>query len=206
VCTSRERVDARGIPPGRTVFNACADGASTALCAVKCPGGCDEELFCSDACAEACWQRHHRLLCVGAAGRQADAEGVAGALSRFKNHADFSNDVFHVVAQVDNQRHSFKSPHHRLRQVHTSPTQHRMQVVAATALRAEAAGGGEAALLRAWEPFSVGWKAVWWETVARPADVEAKDEAEFRQQLRDLATESAALLAQALPETAVREP
>ena len=85
-------------------------------------------------------------------------------------------------------------------------TPYHTQVVAATALRAEAAGGGEAALLRAWEPFSVGWKAVWWEAVARPADVEVREEKEFRQQLRDLATESAALLAQALPETAVREP
>ena len=79
-------------------------------------------------------------------------------------------------------------------------------MVAATALRAAAEEGGSDAerLLRAWEPFAVGHKGVWWEVVARPSDVEVDDEAAFRQQLRDLATESAALLAQALPEIAVR--
>ena len=36
-----------------------------------CPGGCDEEAFCSPACAAAAWREHHALLCVGPVGRQA---------------------------------------------------------------------------------------------------------------------------------------
>ncbi len=33
--------------------------------AVACLGGCDHACFCSAACADAAWRRHHRLLCTG---------------------------------------------------------------------------------------------------------------------------------------------
>eukprot|EP00983_Pelagomonas_calceolata_P043362 1138866-Pelagomonas_calceolata.AAC.4 len=43
-------------------------------------------------------------------------------------------------------------------------------------------GMAEAALLEAWMPLSMGWKRLWWESVAVPEDVE--DEQAFRQQLK----------------------
>lgn len=53
----------------------------------------------------------------------------------------------------------------------------------AEALLCRSAGGLQphTALLQAWLPWAVGWKGVWWESVAAPDDVE---EGAFRQQLR----------------------
>jgi hypothetical protein len=93
----------RGPLPSREQLHALRDGetplphtGSFVLRArVACLGGCGEEAFCSAECAAACWEGHHQLLCVGAAGR---CEG--SALGRFKQHADSTNDAFHVVAQV----------------------------------------------------------------------------------------------------------
>lgn len=44
------------------------------------------------------------------------------------------------------------------------------------------AGAADAALLQVWLPFAVGWKRLWWESVAVPEDVD--DEQAFRAQLR----------------------
>lgn len=42
----------------------------------------------------------------------------------------------------------------------------------------EAAVANADALRKAWVPFGAGWKALWWESMVTPSDVE--DEAAFR--------------------------
>ncbi|MEW5302786.1 MAG: hypothetical protein WDW36_005534 [Sanguina aurantia] len=54
----------------------------------------------------------------------------------------------------------------------------------------------DAALQAAWTPYSLGFKAVWWESVSVPDDVE--EEEEFRTELRDLADASLAHLRAAI--------
>lgn len=39
----------------------------------RCRGGCAEEWYCGEACAEAAWQQYHQLLCLGPGGGEADA-------------------------------------------------------------------------------------------------------------------------------------
>lgn len=52
------------------------------------------------------------------------------------------------------------------------------------------------ALLKAWEPFSMGWKGVWWESVACPPEMEGRpeEEAAFRASIRELCDGSLQLL------------
>uniref|UniRef100_A0A7S3VR10 SET domain-containing protein n=1 Tax=Dunaliella tertiolecta TaxID=3047 RepID=A0A7S3VR10_DUNTE len=65
-------------------------------------------------------------------------------------------------------------------------------------------GMAEAALLEAWMPLSMGWKRLWWESVAVPEDVE--DEQAFRQQLKELTAESLELMKPAWPGVAALFP
>jgi hypothetical protein len=57
-------------------------------------------------------------------------------------------------------------------------------------------GSTEEALLRAWEPFSMGWKGVWWESMACPPEmVDAPgEEAAFRTSIKELCEGSLQLL------------
>eukprot|EP00854_Cymbomonas_tetramitiformis_P010851 gene10851-12837_t len=102
------------------------------------------------------------------------------------------------------------------------------QVVASTALLAdkervavedEGGSGGQwwwwelpgdpksdAALLKAWTRYRVGWKRIWWECVALPDDVDPEDEPVFRGQMQSLAQRSLELLSAALPQCAERYP
>lgn len=153
---------------------------------IPCRHACGQQ-FCSTACEEAAWHAHHCLLCPSpqahpeAAQPQPAQASIytvdSAALAEFYQHAAATNDIFILAARV----------------------------VAMTGLKAEAllasratANGGSssgeaavapaaaeavhAALRDAWLPFAVGWKRVWWESVAVPEDVE--DEQEFRGQLR----------------------
>ena len=52
--------------------------------AVSCHGGCDNEVYCSAACAAAAWERHHQLLCTGPAApkdavAEAETDGTPGS-------------------------------------------------------------------------------------------------------------------------------
>ena len=121
--------------------------------AVSCRGGCSEATFCSQSCASAAWESHHSLLCPA-------SPACAQQLLEFYDHADHTNDVFRLAAQV----------------------------IAATLTAAERQLAGSldsrdsaqlwVALQQGWEPFSMGHKALWWECVALPDDVH--NEAEFR--------------------------
>ncbi|KAK9840433.1 hypothetical protein WJX74_009879 [Apatococcus lobatus] len=156
---------------------------------VECPGHCQHEIFCSPMCAQTAWESHHRLLCDGgsqSARGEARLSGSishvvvpakAAALAAFREHADATNDIFHLAAKV----------------------------VAGTLLDAESvleqypAHGNETAeeanwraLRTAWQPIAAGFKAIWWKSVALPEDV--FDEDDFRANLKDLASQSLGLL------------
>ncbi|BDA42304.1 probable SET and MYND domain-containing protein 5 [Coccomyxa sp. Obi] len=110
--------------------------------------------------------------------REAPNIDKADAIRMFKEHADETNDAFHIAAQV----------------------------VAGTLLRADellssnsTPGSAESsedrswtALQRAWRPYAAAWKAPWWECVAIPEDVTDADA--FRSDLRELASDSLELL------------
>ena len=143
------------------------------------------EVFCGVECANQSWARHGKLL-RGSEGKD------------FLEHARDTNDIFILSAKV-------------------------LLTVAGQALAwvpgdDEAAGEGadiskqhsppapdgtaatQQALLKAWEPFHHGHKQIWWEAVARPTDVASgAAELEFRDSMREIATESLNLLKKALP-------
>ena len=229
---------------------------------VPCPGGCDEEAYCSAACARAAWDGYHRLLCTGPAGPRAGlvdeggedaadqrvrkrrkhsaetapahaaaqshgcspasrAEGQQGddcsdeaterpstrqtALAEFNAHADATNDIFHVAARLmagvilraeallsseavsSPTRSSLAADEHEdglsaatsSPSMPAAPAQHSGLAVAACKTPGPEPSACWAALRRAWRPYAVAWKAVWWEAVALPPDV--ADEAAFRQ-------------------------
>mmetsp|Transcript_4470 Transcript_4470/g.28487 ORF Transcript_4470/g.28487 Transcript_4470/m.28487 type:complete len:477 (-) Transcript_4470:337-1767(-) len=100
----------------------------------------------------------------------------------FYAHADETNDIFNLAALV------------------VAKT-----VLAATKYAKEGASDEEA-VGRAWEPFSMGWKALWWESVGLPDDVPISEEEDFRNQLQKLAEDSLEMLRHALEEPAVRFP
>eukprot|EP00249_Psilotum_nudum_P005061 c18541_g1_i1 orf=230-1696(+) len=151
---------------------------------VKCVGNCSDEFFCSQICAEAAWVSYHSLLCTGSATLCKNKV----SLLKFKQHADETNDIFHVAAQVIAAtilKASKSEGHASQKRKFNRP-------------QAYADGIDLASLLQAWEPFSMGHKRVWWECVALPADLQSADEPEFRSQLKELAGESLSLLKGAL--------
>ena len=100
----------------------------------------------------------------------------------FRAHADETNDIFNLAAIVvaNTVLHSMK--------------------------HAKEGAAAEEAVCRAWEPFSMGWKALWWESVGLPDDVPTSEEADFRSQLQRLAKDSLELLCRALEGPAQRFP
>ena len=61
----------------------------------ECHGGCDRNVYCSDACTSNAWSRHERHLCVGPVGGE---RGLAA--TAFVNHAKETNDIFPLAARV----------------------------------------------------------------------------------------------------------
>lgn len=111
----------------------------------------------------------------------AKAENPA-KMVEFRAHADETNDIFNLAAMV-------------------------VAKTVLTSLKHVGAGlSDEEALQRAWEPFSMGWKALWWDSVGRPDDVATSEEDDFRKQLQELAEDSLEYLRCALPEPAARFP
>lgn len=138
--------------------------------------------------------------------------GVAvnrAALRLFGEHADNTNDIFHVAARViatvllrhlalQRQGASDASATLQPGSECGPPATAPVTGVPAAAAAAAAAfatadcsaagssasdgGAASAALLQAWLPFHLGWKAAWWQCVALPEDVD--DEAGFREEIR----------------------
>ncbi|KAL2610826.1 hypothetical protein R1flu_022518 [Riccia fluitans] len=148
----------------------------------NCPGGCSEDVYCSDVCADEAWRAYHSLLCTGPNSLCVNKT----ALVKFKDHARDTNDIFLVAAQV------------------IAGTLIRARNLASELAKTSTAKGkGEAReardiLLEAWEPFAMGHKKVWWEAVALPDDVDPSQGDAFREQFKELANESLTNLKEAI--------
>lgn len=141
---------------------------------VKCVGGCEEDLFCSETCAKAAWESYHSLLCTGPDSMCKDKD----SLHKFIDHANRTNDIFLVAAKV----------------------------ISATILRAsklklnvhtghhEMSKDSTWALLKAWEPYFMGFKCLWWDSVALPPDLRPNDEVNLCNQMKELSSHSLRLL------------
>ena len=149
-----------------------------------CVGGCYRESFCSNECAQNAWNSHERAMCIGNKSGDQDeqAKNRASMMHQFIEHAKDTNDIFILAAKVV-----------------------AMVTENASLALSDASNNitflGEA-LEVAWEPFSRVQKAIWWDIVAIPSDVEEKDEESFRQQLIELASGSLELLCKAWPDRA----
>ena len=166
----------------------------------ECHGGCDRNSYCSDACASNAWSRHERHLCVGPCG----GSGRGLAATAFVNHAKETNDIFPLAARVlletayaaENKRNNRV----RLAASGTSGapsagTTHSSEIEPAMNPDDDDVSYADQCLVDAWRPYAVAHKGVWWETVAKPADVpEGAGEDEFRASMRDIAAESLNLL------------
>jgi hypothetical protein len=123
-------------------------------------------------------------MCIGNKSGDQDeqAKNRASMMHQFIDHAKDTNDIFILAAKVV-----------------------AMVTENASLALSDASNNitflGEA-LEVAWEPFSRVQKAIWWDIVAIPSDVEEKDEESFRQQLIELASGSLELLCKAWPERA----
>ncbi|PIA58505.1 hypothetical protein AQUCO_00500445v1 [Aquilegia coerulea] len=152
--------------------------------AVSCPGGCEEAYYCSKICAEADWEFFHSLLCTGKCLGTPSRE----ALLKFIQHADGTNDIFYLAAKA------ISSTILRYRKSKAAQVQDKGK-------HNEVSGNDNSdfsLLLEAWKPISMGYKRRWWDCVALPDDVDYRDEASFREQIRELAFESLQLLKEAI--------
>eukprot|EP00250_Pteridium_aquilinum_P015922 c22840_g1_i1 orf=623-2047(-) len=144
---------------------------------VTCVGGCEDELFCSETCAKAAWDSYHSLLCTGPDSLCKEKD----LLREFIKHANETNDIFLVAAKVISstilRASRLKQLRHARHPEITQPSNDAMSV-----------------LLEAWEPFFMGFKRLWWDSVALPTDLGPNDEMEFRNQLKELSSHSLKLL------------
>uniref|UniRef100_A0A1D1YJJ1 Histone-lysine N-methyltransferase ATXR2 n=1 Tax=Anthurium amnicola TaxID=1678845 RepID=A0A1D1YJJ1_9ARAE len=150
---------------------------------VSCPGGCEEEHYCSILCAEADWEAFHSLLCTGGKSDSSRRE----ALVKFIEHANRTNDIFILAAKVISStilRYKKLKMAHFGKEVQSS-------VLNWTDVFFSL-------LLEAWKPISMGFKKRWWDCVALPNDVDCSNEVSFRMQIRDLAYTSLQLLKDAI--------
>ncbi|GFZ05535.1 histone-lysine N-methyltransferase ATXR2 [Actinidia rufa] len=147
---------------------------------ISCPGGCREAFYCSELCAEADWNLFHSLLCMGVRSKSLNKE----ALLKFIQHANETNDIFLLAAKV------------------VSFTVLKYRKLKAANLEEQGKSTTDncdlSILLEAWKPVSMGYKRRWWECIALPDDVDCRDEATFRLQIKDLAYTSLQLLKEAI--------
>ncbi|XP_073150876.1 histone-lysine N-methyltransferase ATXR2 isoform X2 [Henckelia pumila] len=149
---------------------------------VPCPGGCKEAFYCSKSCAEADWHSLHSLLCIGNGSSTSNTE----ALLKFIKHANETNDIFLCAAKAISftilRYRKLKAAVVEQKKYHTPNLQkHTLP-----------------SLVEAWKPVSMGFKRRWWDCIALPADVDSCEEAEFRTQVKDLASASLLLLKEAI--------
>ncbi|KAG0487099.1 hypothetical protein HPP92_009194 [Vanilla planifolia] len=149
-----------------------------------CSGGCEEERYCSNVCADCDWEAVHSLLCTGknASSLQRDA------LIKFNEHAHRTNDIFILAAKVI----AFTIVRYRRMKV-LSFDGSRQPIVLNSKVESNLS-----LLLEAWKPFAMGFKRRWWDCIALPDDVDSCDEISFRMQIRDLAFASLQLLKEAI--------
>ncbi|MQL84459.1 hypothetical protein Taro_016972 [Colocasia esculenta] len=149
---------------------------------VSCPGGCEEEHYCSKLCAEADWEAFHSLLCTGEKSDSPRREAVV----KFIEHASRTNDIFILAAKVISSTILKYKKLKAARFGREVPVNNGTNISCFTLL------------LEAWKPVSMGFKNRWWDCVALPNDVDSNNEVSFRMQIRDLAYTSLQLLREAI--------
>ena len=150
------------------------------------------EVYCSAACASRAWRAHERFLCVGGG---AEAAGGVVASRAFLEHAQDTNEIFILAAKV------LLSVAARAEEARAGEKATEGEEGKDAAVSTSQSDDASAVLRAAWAPFSHGHKRVWWDAVARPDDVDAgAPEREFRESMREIATESLGLLKRVVPE------
>eukprot|EP00268_Persea_americana_P008899 TRINITY_DN1348_c1_g1_i2.p1 TRINITY_DN1348_c1_g1~~TRINITY_DN1348_c1_g1_i2.p1 ORF type:complete len:494 (+),score=102.90 TRINITY_DN1348_c1_g1_i2:197-1678(+) len=150
---------------------------------VPCPGGCEEEHYCSKLCAEADWELYHSLLCTGK-GSSSHTEAVL----KFIEHANATNDIFLLAAKAI----AFTILKYRkLKSTNLIDQKQNFRVNGMD-------DSSFSLLMEAWKPISMGFKKRWWECIALPDDIDSCNEASFRMQIKELAFTSVQLLREAI--------
>jgi hypothetical protein len=187
--------------------------------------GCGDK-YCSESCRAEAWRMHHSLLCSKLNSEEGQKKRRRLALSpqegvdytklrEFYELAAATNEIFILASRVlvmtslradellaskEGQAASSSSSSSPL-----PPLSHPYQAVANLLSRGQLSVSSAAEALQcAWLPFQAGWKKQWHESVACPPDVE--DEATFRAELRELATNGSSLLRKALPGLSLKYP
>lgn len=152
--------------------------------AINCPGGCKEVYYCSKTCAQTDWEVCHSILCTGEGSKSLSKK----ALSKFTEHANETNDIFLLAAKVIS---STILRYKKLKAAckNDKEKNHITEVLGNINF---------SLLLKAWKPYSMGYKRRWWECIALPDDVDTCDESTFRMQIRQLAFQSLELLKEAI--------
>ncbi|XP_020570983.1 histone-lysine N-methyltransferase ATXR2 isoform X2 [Phalaenopsis equestris] len=151
---------------------------------VPCPGGCEEEHYCSKVCADSDWESIHSLLCTG----KSSGSLWQAAAVKFTEHANRTNDIFILAAKVI----SFVIlRYRRLKQSQFESSKRSI-------LHNSTDDSNFFLLLEAWKPIAMGFKRRWWDCIALPDDLDNCDEALFREQIRDMAFSSLQLLKEAI--------
>jgi len=147
---------------------------------VPCPHHhCCEEKYCSVDCLMKARTSHHSLLCPG-------NNEKPESIKAFNQHADATNDIFRLAAQVISQIAALA--------IEEDTDQHDDSYSTPTTTNSR--------LHTVWKqsPYYYGWKGAWWDCVALPDDVD--DEDSFRKDMKEMAMESLDLLKHALSSTA----
>lgn len=156
---------------------------------------CSSVVYCSEVCREQAWSGYHCILCRGqeiedinsACTEDAGLESF-NELDEFFEHSLATNDVFQLAATV-------------IASVLLSAARNTgsdTSDITYCRLKQHDSSFLWEALKRAWRPYSMGQKALWWQCIALPRDVPQEHEESFRSDLQDLAEESLGLLHRAL--------
>jgi len=176
---------------------------------IPCRGGCGIE-FCGVLCEEEAWTGAHGLLCPGgglaapweealsaARAEELEEEGLAAAAPRKRARPDGSDRRYWAAAFRDHAAATNDALALAGICIADVLARARDRLVACSTSSPKAA---DEALLWAWEPYGLGWKALWWECVPCPPEEAEEDGGEpaFRAALRQLAGDSALLLRHSL--------
>ena len=142
---------------------------------------CDA-VYCSTACRDAAWKDYHCLLCPCNIHTPTSTENPD--LARFYDHANESNDIFRLTAQA----------------ITNVMLKARSELESSTEVELEMASPEAAweALQRAWVPYSLGAKKLWWEVASVPWDCSIAEETSLREEFKSQAEESLRILKVAL--------
>ena len=145
-----------------------------------------EAVYCSDACRDAAWSAHHSLLCPTPAVVRPDNLLLEEDLylPNFYDHSDRFNAKFRLAAQAI---------------ANILVTAQRSVESRGFRPSVESAETNWAALIDAWAPYSLGYKALWWETAPVPPDLSFLPREDLaRAEMKEQAKESLRLLTTAL--------